>query len=143
MHLTLQLRAVKKNQKTYQKKFLEWQKAVQKEETSHNLFVQNIKLRVITGIIGLLIIPGIIYIAIYDLLLYMAFSIFLSIGYLLFAAFYKTRTILGEKISRDWQVFQDKYPEMTDEDWTELTTNDQKRAFIYGVGVKKIGRAHV
>src|SRR5690625_4781268 len=108
MHLTLQLRAVKKNQKTYQKKFLEWQKAVQKEETSHNLFVQNIKLRVITGIIGLLIIPGIIYIAIYDLLLYMAFSIFLSIGYLLFAAFYKTRTILGEKISRDWQVFQDK-----------------------------------
>ena len=128
--------AVKKNQKTYQKKFLEWQKAVQKEETSHNLFVQNIKLRVITGIIGLLIIPGIIYIAIYDLLLYMAFSIFLSIGYLLFAAFYKTRTILGEKISRDWQVFQDKYPEMTDEDWTELTTNDQKRAFIYGVGIK-------
>src|SRR5699024_1662425 len=119
--------AVKKNQKTYQKKFLEWQKAVQKEETSHNLFVQNIKLRVITGIIGLLIIQGIIYIA---------FSIFLSIGYLLFTAFYKTRTILGEKISRDWQVFQDKYPEMTDEDWTELTTNDQKRAFIYGVGIK-------
>ena len=66
----------------------------------------------------------------------MAFSIFLSIGYLLFAAFYKTRTILGEKIRRDWQVFQDKYPEMTDEDWTELTTNDQKRAFIYGVGIK-------
>src|SRR5699024_11865421 len=32
--------------------------------------------------------------------------------------------------------FQDKYPEMTDEDWTELTTNDQKRAFIYGVGIK-------
>src|SRR5690625_6236842 len=25
---------------------------------------------------------------------------------------------------------------MTDEDWTELTTNDQKRAFIYGVGIK-------
>src|SRR5699024_12309089 len=116
--------------------FLEWQKDVQKEEISHNLFVQNIKLRVITGIIGLLIIPGIIYIAIYDLLLYMAFSIFLSIGYLLLAAFYKTRTILGEKISRDWQVFQDKYPEMTDEDWTVLTTNDQKRAFIYGVGIK-------
>src|SRR5699024_8788937 len=100
--------AVKKNQKTNQKKLLEWQKADQKEETYHNILVQNIKLRVITGIISLLIIPRIIYIAIYDLLLYMAFSIFLSIGYLLFAAFYKTRTILGEKISRDWQVFQDK-----------------------------------
>lgn len=128
--------AIKKNQKTYQKRYLEWQKAVQKEVASHNLFVQNIKLRIVTGIIGLLIIPGIIYIAIYDLLLYMALSIFLSIGYLLFAVFYKTRTILGEKISRDWQVFQDKYPEMSAEDWTELTTNDQKRAFIYGVGIK-------
>src|SRR5699024_8282433 len=110
--------------------------AVQKEETSHHLFVQNIKLRVITGIIGLLIIPGIIYIAIYDLLLYMAFSIFLSIGFLLFAAFYKTRTILGEKITRDCQAFHDKYPQMADEDWTEVTTSDRKRAFIYGVGIK-------
>src|SRR5690625_7359372 len=98
MHLTLQLRAVKKNQKTYQKKFLEWQKAVQKEESSHNLFVQNIKLRVITGSIGLLIIPGIIYIAIYDLLLYMEFSIFLSFLYLLFASFYITRTLLVDNI---------------------------------------------
>src|SRR5690625_7713794 len=86
---------IKKKQKSNQKKFLEWQKAVQKEEISHNLFVQNIKLRVITGIIGLLIIPGIIYIAIYDLLLYMAFSIFLSICYFLFLSFYIISTILS------------------------------------------------
>src|SRR5699024_862769 len=66
----------------------------------------------------------------------MAFSIFLSIGYLLFAAFYKTRTILREKISRDSQVFQDKYPVMIDEDWTEVTTTDETRVFIYGVGIK-------
>src|SRR5690625_6348099 len=80
--------AVKKNQKTYQKKFLEWQKAVQKEEISHNLFVQNIKLRVITGIIGLLIIQGIIYIAIYDLLFYIVFIIFIFLGYFFFLVFF-------------------------------------------------------
>src|SRR5699024_12263830 len=55
---------------------------------------------------------------------------------LIITAFYKTRTILGEKISQNRQVYQDKYPEMTDEDWTEQTKNDQKRAFIYGVGIK-------
>src|SRR5690625_6458421 len=95
------------------------------------------------GIIGVFIIPCLIYIAFYDLLLYMAFSIFLSIGYLLFAAFYKTRTILGEKISRDWQVFQDKYPEMTDEDWTDRKStrlNSSHVAISYAVFclIKKI-----
>src|SRR5699024_12691312 len=84
----------------------------------------------------ILLVCGFFIVSFFDVLLFMSFIIFLSIGYLLFATFYKTRTILGEKISRDWQVFQDKYPEMTDEDWTELTTNDQKRAFIYGVGIK-------
>lgn len=127
---------VKANQKTYQKDYLKWKTAVQEEERTYPLFSKNIKMRLIVGAIGLLIIPFIIYFGKYELFMFMTFGIVLTLGFLAFAAFYKTRTILGERINRDWQVFQDKYPEMADDEWSELMTDDQKRAFIYGVGVK-------
>ena len=124
------------NQETYQEDYLKWQKAVQKEKRTYDLFAKNTKGRLISGVIGLLIIPFIIYFAKYELFMFMTFGIILAVGILAFSAFYKTRTILGEKINRDWQVFQDKYPDMADDEWDELMTDDQKRAFIYGVGIK-------
>lgn len=131
---------VEENQETYQEDYLKWQKAIKEEKRTYDLFSKNTKTRLITGAIGLLVIPIIIYFAIYELFMYMAFGIILAVGFFAFSTFYKTRTVLGAKITRDWEVFQEKYPEMADKEWDELMTDDQKRAIIYGVGIndKKI-----
>lgn len=128
--------ALKKNQDTYQKSYSTWQKSVQEEISQSGLLSKNKKARFMFGLIGLLIIPLIIYLAIYELFMYMTLAIILAIGFLLFALFYKTRTVLGTKVKRDWQSFQDKYPEMAESEWQKLETDDQKRAFIYGIGIK-------
>lgn len=127
---------VKKNQETYQKDYTKWQKAVRNEKSDYHLFFKNIKARLIIGAIGLLIIPFIVFLAIYELFMLMTFGIFLAIGFLVFAALFKTHTVMGARIKRDWQAFQDMYPGMADDEWDELVTDDQKRAFIYGVGIK-------
>lgn len=127
---------IKKNQKTYQADYLEWQKAVHNEKDTFDLFSKNTKARLIMGAIGLLIIPFIVFFAIYELFVFMIIGTFLAAGFFAFATFYKPETVLGAKIKRDWQALQAKYPEMGDKEWDELVTDDQKRAFIYGVGIK-------
>lgn len=132
--------SIEANQQTYQEDYQAWQKAVRDEILKTDLFSTNMKERLIMAMVGVLIIPLIIYLGIYDLYMYMTFAIVLAILFLAFATFYKTRTILGAKIKRDWQAFQEKYPLMAEEEWEELETDDQKRAFIYGIGItdKKI-----
>lgn len=126
----------KTNQKTFQTDYSAWQKAVQDEVRDNDLYSKNVKIRLVMMVIGVLTIPVIVYFAIYHLYMYMTvaiISVFLLLG---FSAFYKTRTILGVKIKRDWQAFQKKYPKMADEAWEELESDDQRRAFIYGIGIK-------
>ena len=123
------------NHATYQKDFTKWRQAVRTEEKNHRLFNRHIATRVISAAIGFLLIPFVIGLAIYELYLYMVLALILSGGFLLFGMLFKTRTVEGAKIKRDWQAFQDMYPDMNEEAWDELLTDDQKRAFIYSVGI--------
>lgn len=125
-----------KNQETYQMDYAEWQKAVQEEKKSYDLFSKNIKARLIVLIGGLLIIPFTVFLGIYELYLMMIIGIILVIGYFAFAISFRTYTVTGARINRDWQFFQDQYSQMDADEWDELNTDDQKRAFIYGVGIK-------
>lgn len=127
---------VKENQETFQKDYTKWQKAVQDEKNDYHLFAKNTKARLMIGALGLAIIPFIIFLTYYELFMFMTLGIFLATGFFVFAALFKTPTVLGARIKRDWQAFQEKYPEMDDDEWDNLVTDDQKRAFIYGVGIK-------
>lgn len=133
-----------KNQETYQEDYAEWQKAVKAEQADYDLFSKNAKIRLTAGVIALLIIPLIIFLGVYELYFYMFVGIILSIAFLAFAAVFKTLTVTGARIKRDWKSFESKYSEVADDEWEEMNTDEQKRAFIYGVGVKdkKIDKAN-
>lgn len=124
------------NLETYQKNYTSWQQAVQEEVNSNVLFAKNTKLRALIAMIGVFLIPFIVVLGIYELYMFMFFGIVLSIGFLLFSAFFRVRTAKGVKIKRDWETFQVKYPQMSDSEWNELIDDDQKRAFIFGFGMK-------
>ncbi|MTW87339.1 DUF2207 domain-containing protein [Virgibacillus dakarensis] len=125
----------KANQSKYRKDFETWKQAVQDEVKSHHLYKKKTKIRVWAGLSSILLIPLVILFGVHELFMWVFFSILLFIGLGLFALFYRPRTIKGTKVVQQWKAFKEKYPEINVDEWNEQMDDDQKRAFIFGVGM--------
>lgn len=123
------------NQTKYMEDFTAWQQAIHEEVKQYELREKNTKLRVTSGLLGILVVPFTVYFIVYELFGYMFWSIVLIGGLITFAIVYRPKTLLGAKIQRDWTEFRAKYMIIDEKEWTELVDDEQKRAFIYGIGV--------
>ncbi|HLS20590.1 MAG TPA: DUF2207 domain-containing protein [Bacillota bacterium] len=123
------------NQEQYQNDYHTWQQAVRDELADHNLYENNMKQRVIIGLSSILLIPFIVYFALYEQWHFAAMTGCLFISLLIFAIIYHPRTLLGRKIKRDWDSFQKKYATIEHKDWELLRGDEQRRAFIYSLGI--------
>lgn len=127
----------KKNHEKYEHDFDEWRQAVREEMNSHQLYKKKTKMRGWIGFSGVLLIPQIILFAVYNVYGWMVASIVLVVALGTFALLYRPETEKGAKWTAEWKSFQESYPEATAKQWKELTTDDQQRAFIYGIGLDK------
>lgn len=124
------------NRKSYYDSYTHWQKLVREEMEQHELQQNNFKQRVFIGLSSLLLVPGIVYSVIYEVFIATMILALLFLVIVFFALFYHPRTILGQRIKRDWEYFEQMY-EATDVDtWESLAGDEQKRAFIYGLGTE-------
>lgn len=126
----------KRNRETYHDSYVHWQKLVREEMEQHDLKQNNLVQRGLIGLSSLLLIPGIVYSVIYEIFIATIVLAILFLAILFFAIFYHPRTLLGQKIKRDWQYFEDMYETIDLDTWETLANDEQKRAFIYGLGTK-------
>ncbi|NBJ70712.1 MULTISPECIES: DUF2207 domain-containing protein [Clostridia] len=125
------------NQKTYQKKMLAYKYSVKKEIADHKLIDKPFGIRVTAALLGLTTLPFIIIFAIHELFGSMAISFLYFIVVSLFAIAYRPRTLKGARIYKQWQEFEEKYPHLPAKEWKTLVRDEQKRTFIYGLGVNR------
>ncbi|WP_226038512.1 DUF2207 domain-containing protein [Aquibacillus saliphilus] len=123
-----------KNQTTYYNDFTGWIKALKEEPKQHKLFEMKKTLRWTTAIIGILLIPVIVLFGIHELLMWMSFSILLSLGLVLFASFYQPRTIKGARIKQQWKRFSSNYENINQDQWNDWISDQQMQSLIYGLG---------
>lgn len=126
----------KTNIETYQHDYQMWQQAVRDEMNSEKLFKDKGKPRWLIGLTSILLLPCIGLFAIYNLIMFMVLSIFLFVSLLLFSVLYRPHTLKGATIKKEWTDFRQTYATMDIKEWDELKDDEQKRAFIYGIGIQ-------
>ncbi|MGY0694844.1 DUF2207 domain-containing protein [Virgibacillus sp. FSP13] len=122
------------NHSKYQKDYEAWKEAVQEEVKGYHLFEKKTKKRVWIGLSSIPLVPAAILFGIHELYMWMIFSGLLSFGLIVFAILYRPKTMKGVEISHQWKDFKEKYKKMDVDEWNEQMDDDQKRAFIYGIG---------
>ncbi len=122
------------NQSRYQEDYEAWKQAVQEEVKGYHLFEKKTKMRVWIGLSSIPLVPAAIMFGIHELYMWMVFSGLLFFGLIVFAILYRPKTMKGVEISHQWKDFKEKYKQMGVDEWNEQMDDDQKRAFIYGIG---------
>ncbi|WP_147804715.1 DUF2207 domain-containing protein [Alkalicoccus halolimnae] len=124
-----------KNYETFETKKIEWQKAVSAEKKEADLKINKLGFKLGLGAVALLPLAlGIVYIVhgmVVPFILLLALYLFVF-GY---AAVYQPRTEKGWKLLRDWKDYKDEVARYEPEDWKTLPPEEQKIAFIYGLGL--------
>ncbi|MCJ0932012.1 DUF2207 domain-containing protein [Virgibacillus halodenitrificans] len=123
------------NHETYWKDFEAWKQAVKEEVKTHRLIDKQTKLRTIIGLSSIIVVPFAVLFGVHELFVSMFFAIMLFGALLIFAALFRYKTVKGAILYKQWKEFQEKYPAMNDKDWQDLHNDDQKRAFIYSIGL--------
>lgn len=124
----------KENLKAYQADYTEWIGAVKAEMEQHKLVEKKAGLRWTVALTSLLLIPFTILFGIYNLYIWMTFSILIIVGLVLFAAVYQPLTEIGARIKQQWKQFVTKYDDIDDLQWSEWMNDQQMQAFIYAIG---------
>lgn len=124
-----------KQAENYQEDFSKWMNFVKAEVDSYDLYENTVKLRILLAAFTLVSLWLTIIFGLHDLLGYMWLMMPLVFAFGLFAVFYKQRTVEGKRIKRDWEEFMKKYVQFEDKDWEDLTTDDQRRAYLYSAGI--------
>ncbi|WP_187444765.1 DUF2207 domain-containing protein [Rossellomorea vietnamensis] len=125
----------KENQQSYHEDFTKWVEEVKAEIKEHRLVQKKVGLRWTVAISGLLLLPFTILFGVHDLLMWMFFSLLLSILFILFAMLYQPRTIMGARIKHQWNHLSSTYTNVDKKQWSEWMSDEQMRAFIYAIGI--------
>ncbi|TVP82441.1 MAG: DUF2207 domain-containing protein [Alkalicoccus sp.] len=125
----------KKNYETFEANKAEWQEAVTAEKKEADLKINKLGFKI--GLAAASLFPlvlGIDYLAngmVVPFILLLALFLFVS-GY---AAVYQPRTEKGWKLMRDWRDYKNEVARYDTNDWQTLPPEEQKIAFIYGLGL--------
>ncbi|RDW15184.1 hypothetical protein CWR48_19325 [Oceanobacillus arenosus] len=124
------------NQMTFNNDLNIYRKAIIEEVDSHHLFDKQVKLRLGTGFISLLLIPLMIMFGIHQLFMWLFICLILMFSLLLFSFLFKPRTGKGLLIKHQWQQFRGNFTGMKSNSWYTLPKADKERALIFSTGLK-------
>lgn len=141
------LTAYTKNKKNHDKYNLfqtEWRQAVKQEVDSHSLFENKTTYRLLIGFSSILLLPFIFFFLIYGLFVSFITALLLMITVIIYASFYRPKTLEGSQIAYEWKQFKICFKEITTSEWEKWTEDDRMRAYIYGLGIssKEIDRKY-
>jgi uncharacterized membrane protein YgcG len=111
-----------------------WMDAVKKELDEHHLYEQNKALRWAAGVLSLLLLPFLFLFPLYGLISWFAAALAIFFAALGYAAFYRPRTFEGLQLLMEWKGMKPQFTQLSVDEWQELKSDDQMRAYIYGVG---------
>ncbi|WP_019153727.1 DUF2207 domain-containing protein [Robertmurraya massiliosenegalensis] len=134
----------KLNHGKYQTKMQEWQKAVQNEVKEQELYEKSGKIRSFLGTIGILqLVFGFVTLG-FELFGWFFALLVLFIVYLILALMYRPKTWNGLMMTHEWRRMKEQLPKVSMKEWESLTSDEQMRSYIYGVGMndKKIIEAN-
>lgn len=123
------------HQEQLQEELAQYAKLIRQEIDAHQLFDKQLKLRWFTGLVSLLLVPLAIFLAIYELYMWLVISFALLLGLLTFAFLFKPRTIKGYLIKKEWKEFKERFLEMESNSWHTLSEADKERALIFSAGL--------
>ncbi|WP_382353119.1 DUF2207 domain-containing protein [Lederbergia graminis] len=124
----------KNNHESYQKYFANWKKSVKREVDAKELYEKRDNTRMTVGLSSLILLPFIILFGIHELYGWMLAAIVLAGYVIVFAIIDKRKTVEGANIKAQWERFEVKFADLVPTEWNEWLDDDQKRAFIYGLG---------
>lgn len=123
------------NYETFEAKQAEWQQAVTAEKKEADLKINKIGFKIGLGTAAFVPLAlGIVYI-VYGMVIPFAFLLALSLFILGYAVVYQPRTEKGWKLLRDWKDYKDEVARYEPGDWQSLPPEEQKIAFVYGLGL--------
>lgn len=126
----------KKNHEKFQTHMTNWQQAIQKEVKAAQLYEKNRGFRWTLFILGLALSPFIFFFPSYDLFGWFFGTLLLVVIYFVFAASYITKTWEGLMIVEEWKLLKERIQKISHLEWDALSTDEQMRAYIYGIGSK-------
>lgn len=124
----------KKNHETYQKYDQNWKIAISEEIKGAKLYQNKKAFRLTIGLGSLVFVPLFVLFPMYDLPMWLFFSILLFIGYLGYAIFYHPRTTEGARIAYEWKQFSKHAAALSTDKMTGWKQDDLMRSIIYGIG---------
>jgi uncharacterized membrane protein YgcG len=124
-----------KNYTTFEEKKAKWQKAVLEEKKEADLKINRTAFRVGIGLSAFLPLAASIVFILHGLVLLFVISLIMSFVILVLALAYEPRTVKGWKLLRNWTDYKKEISDYSLEDWKQLDPDDQKTAFIYGLGL--------
>lgn len=125
----------KSNHEKFQSHMLKWQQAIHKEIKENKLYENNKKLRWMLAILGILLVPFSFLFPADQLFGWLIATVILIISYIVFAITYTPKTSNGLMIVKEWHSVKERLQKVSQKEWEELTTDEQMRAYIYGIGI--------
>ncbi|MUV38559.1 hypothetical protein JNUCC1_02413 [Lentibacillus sp. JNUCC-1] len=122
------------NHEAYHQSFQSWRDSVKEEVSNAQLYEDRSKARWMIGGSSLLLVPAIVIFGIHELFGWMLGGILLVIALAAFALGAIRKTAKGVHIEQQWKDFSEKFADVAPTEWNEWLDDDQKRAFIYGLG---------
>ncbi|WP_026906793.1 DUF2207 domain-containing protein [Paucisalibacillus globulus] len=122
------------NHESYRNNFMQWQQSVKQEVEAKGLYEKRNNRRIAVGFSSLIMLPFTILFGVYELYGWMIAAFILAISVIVIAISDKRKTAEGAYIKEQWERFEMKFADLTPTEWSEWLDDDQKRAFIYGLG---------
>ncbi|WP_432353056.1 DUF2207 domain-containing protein [Sporosarcina sp. A2] len=115
-----------------------WERSIREEIAHNDMKGGGIGVRMLSVVVGFLLIAPMILFGIYDQFMWLLFLIFPSLLLVLFGFLYAPKTVKGYGILSQWDAFRKRLPEVSAEDLDDQLDDEQKRAVIFGIGTKTI-----
>ncbi|WP_172643574.1 DUF2207 domain-containing protein [Sporosarcina sp. D27] len=115
-----------------------WEKSIREEIDKNHMKGGGKGVRVLSVMVGFLLIAPMIVFGIYGQTMWLLFLIFPSLILVLFGLLYSPKTVKGLGIQYQWDAFRKRLPEVSAADLNDQLDDEQKRAVIFGIGTKTL-----
>lgn len=113
-----------------------WEKSIREEIDNNHMKGGGKGVRVLSVIVGFLLIAPMIVFGIYGQTMWLLFLIIPSLILVLFGLLYAPKTVKGLGIQYQWDAFRKRLPDVSATDLNDQLDDEQKRAVIFGIGTK-------
>lgn len=124
----------KKNHEKFQTHVAEWRQKVIEEVKQKPLYEKISNLRGLLILASVILLPFVILFPVYELYGWFVAALLLFSGFVTIAAVYRPKTAEGLTILHEWRLLKERLPKITAKQWEALTSDDQMRTYIYGLG---------